>query len=81
MKNNAVLASASYLTPLNAFKGVMIAIIGVYGVYLLIQGVKAIADGLSEDNPNSASLKSGLLKLAGGGLCIAIDVVLGLMGA
>lgn len=80
MNNNAVLAS-SYLTPLNAFKGVMIAIIGVYGLFLLIQGVKAIADGLSEDNSNSASLKSGILKLAGGGLCIAIDVILGLMGA
>ena len=79
MKNYAIVAS-SYLTPLNAFKGIMIAIIGVYGIYLLIQGVKAIADGLSEDNPNSTSLKSGILKLAGGGLCIAIDVVLGLMG-
>lgn len=79
MNNNAVLAS-SYLTPLNAFKGVMIAIIGVYGIYLLIQGVKSIADGLSDENPSSATLRSGLLKLAGGGLCIAIDVVLGLMG-
>lgn len=80
MKNNAVLASASYLTPLNAFKGVMIAIIGVYGVYLLIQAIQAIADGLSDDNPNSTSLKAGLKKLAGGGLCIAIDVILALMG-
>lgn len=80
MKNDVVLASASYLTPLNAFKGIMIAIVGVYGVYLLIQGIQSIAEGLSEDNPNSTSLKAGLKKLAGAGLCIAIDVVLGLMG-
>ncbi len=80
MKNNAVLASASYLTPLNAFKSVMISIIGVLGVYFLIQGVKGIAEGLSEDQQNSMLLMSGLKKLAAAGLCIGLDVILGLMG-
>lgn len=80
MKNNTVLASASYLTPLNAFRGVMISIISVLGIYFMVMGVKGIAEGLSEEQQNSTLIMSGIKKLAAAGLCIGLDVILGLMG-
>ena len=73
-----ILASQSYLGPLNQGKTILLALVGAGGVIMLIFAGVNLAQALEKKDQNGAY--DAIWKLAAGGVMICISVVVTALG-